>query len=312
MEKITLGNSDLKISPISFGAWSIGGPPFWRDRGKAESVKAIKKAIDLGINLIDTAPVYGFGRSEEFVREAIKGKRGQVIVATKCGLRWKKESLGGIYHDLSPESINLEVENSLKRLGVERIDLYQIHWPDEERPIADTMGTLAKLQDSGKIRYIGVSNFSVTQIEEAMKYAEVVSLQPPYNMLQRDIEKTELPFCRKNNIAVLPYSSLASGLLSGKYDSKSKFDGWRGKGNMGLFKKDVLATVMEKVEILDAIAKAHDITLSALAIQWLINREGVTSAIVGANTAEQVEQNVRGLDVEISDSVWGKVEGVIG
>ena len=312
MEKRTLGNTDLKISPISFGAWSIGGPPFWRDRGKAESVKAIKKAIDLGINLLDTAPVYGFGRSEEFVKEAIKGKRDQVVVATKCGLRWKKEALGGIYHDLSAESINQEVENSLKRLGVEKIDLYQIHWPDENTPIADTMDALVKLKDKGLIGHIGVSNFSVAQMEEAMECGEIVSLQPPFNMLQRDIEGVELPFCNKNDIGVLTYSPLASGLLSGKYDSKTKFDGWRGKGNMGLFKRDVLETVMQKVEKLTAIANDHDIPLSALAIQWLINKEGVTSAIVGANTAEQVEQNVKGLEVDMPTNVWGQVEAVIG
>jgi len=239
MEKRKLGAaSKSKIAPIVFGAWGIGGAPFWENKDRQESVRAITAALDSGINMIDTAPVYGFGLSEEIVGEAVQGRRNDVLIATKCGLRWKSESLKGLYHDLSPASVRQEVEASLSRLGTDRIDLYQIHWPDPNTSLDDTMGALLGLKAEGKIIDIGVSNFTCGLLDEALLRAPIACVQPKYNLLERDMESGLLPFCRERGIGVIAYSPLASGALSGKYGMDSQFKDWRGRGNMGVFRKE--------------------------------------------------------------------------
>lgn len=300
MKKRRLGNSEISISPIGFGTWGIGGPPFWSEKDANESTNAVKAALDNGVNLIDTAPVYGFGRSEEIVGKAIRDRRGDVVLATKCGLRWKSESLKGLYHDLSASSVREEVENSLRRLKTDHIDLYQIHWPDPKTDIDETMIELNNLKEQGKIGEIGVSNFSVEQIEKALKIAPVISLQPKYNLVEREIEKDILPFCRDKNIGILAYSPLASGILTGKYNADTKFDGWRGKKNFGVFQKETFGPAMEIVNKLKDYASSIEISLLHLSIQWVISQPGVTCALVGANKTEQVRENVEALQFLLS------------
>ena len=312
MQYRKLGESDLEVSVIGYGAWGIGGPPFWTEKDEKESIAAIHAALDCGINLIDTAPVYGFGRSEEIVGKAIEGRRDKVIVATKCGLRWKEEELKGIYRNLGPASLYEEVEASLRRMKVDYIDLYQIHWPDENTPVEHALVGLFLLQKMGKIRHIGVSNFSVEQMKEAIEFGPVVSLQPKYNLLEREIEAGELPVCRDNDIGVLAYSPLASGLLSGKYGKGDTFDGWRKKGGMGIFKKKSIGPALDKVEKLKAFAGERGTPLSHMAIKWVIDQPGVTSALVGANTVEQVESNAKAADYVLTVEDAGKLEELAG
>ncbi|VAX20688.1 General stress protein 69 (YhdN) [hydrothermal vent metagenome] len=311
MEKRELGTSEISVSPIGLGTWGIGGPPFWSERNENESIATIKAALDSGVNLIDTAPVYGFGRSEEVVGKAIDGRRDEVVLATKCGLRWKSQSLKGLYHDLSPSSVTEEIDNSLRRLKTDMIDLYQIHWPDPKTPVERTMERLSAIKEQGKIRAIGVSNFSVGQMKSALEIAPVISLQPKYNMLEREIEKETLPFCRDNNIGVLAYSPLASGLLTGKYDENHKFDGWRGKRNFGVFRKEAFDPAIKIVQKLKDYAESRAIPLLALAIKWAISQPGVTCALVGANSADQVKQNIKALDIRLTRSDYQAIDKII-
>ena len=294
--------SKADIFPVGLGSWGIGGPPFWIDRDEATSIATVRKAIDLGINLIDTAPVYGFGRSEEVIGKAIDGVRDKVLIATKCGLRWKEDSVRGIYNDLEPASIYEELEASLKRLNTDRIDLYQIHWPDPKISIQEPMVALAMLKMQGKILNIGVSNFSKEQLEEANQITEVSSIQPKYNLLERDIEGAILPYCRQNSIKVLAYSPLASGLLTGKYTDKSQLDGWRTNGKFGIFQKHTIGPAFEKVRQLKEFTDSKGISLTNLAIRWVADQPGVTCALVGANTPEQVEENIKAVNIKLDDS----------
>ncbi|MBT3922149.1 MAG: aldo/keto reductase, partial [Nitrospina sp.] len=235
MEYRKLGSSDLEVSVIGYGAWGIGGAPFWKSEGHTKSLDSIKKAYDRGINFFDTAPVYGFGHSEELIGKALKPIRDKVIIATKCGLRWDKEALGSIRKDASRNSILEEIDQSLKRLNTDVIDLYQVHWPDVETEQKETMETLMEIQQKGKIRHIGVSNYSAEQIKECLQYGAIVSLQPEFSLLARDIQKGTVSVCLENDIGIIAYSPLASGVLTGKYDKNTQFKDWRRKGIIGTF-----------------------------------------------------------------------------
>jgi len=311
MEYRTLGKSDLNVSAIGYGAWGIGGKPFWSTEGEDSSISSIEKAIDLGINFFDTAPVYGFGYSEELLGKALQSKRKDVIIATKCGLRWKKEEIKSIEKISTKESIREEIELSLRRLQTDYIDLYQVHWPDENTPIKETMETLLDIQKSGKIKYIGVSNYSADQMQECLKYGQIVSLQPMYSMLERDLEKERMPFCVEKDIGVICYSPLASGVLTGKYDENTRFKDWRGQGIIGNFTGDVYVSHIKKVKELKKIAQKHDKTLAQLAINWLLHQKGVTTAIVGVKNPNQVEQNTGAVGWEIPDSDLKAISDVL-
>ncbi len=304
--------AERNIGPVGLGAWGIGGPPFWAERDEATAVATVRKAIDLGVNLIDTAPVYGFGRSEEIIGKAIEGVRDKVLIATKCGLRWKEEKLGGIYNNLKPASIFEELEASLKRLKTDRIDLYQIHWPDPKVSLQEPLVALSLLKMQGKLLNIGVSNFSKEQLEEANQIAEISSVQPKYNLLEREIEDSILPYCQANDIKVLAYSPLASGLLTGKYSDRSQLDGWRSKGNMGIFKKKTIGPALDKVQKLKEFADSKGISLTNMAIRWVIDQPGVTCALVGANTPGQVEQNIKAVDMKLEQSDIESIKSIIG
>lgn len=292
MEYRKLGTSDLKVSVIGFGAWGIGGAPFWSSEGDNMSVKAIHKAYDLGVNFFDTAPVYGFGLSERLIGKALKPVRDKVILATKCGLRWEKEQLGAITKNASRESILEEIDQSLERLDTDYIDLYQVHWPDGKTPHRETMETLLEIQKQGKVRHIGVSNYSVTQMQDCLRIGPLVSLQPEYNLLQRSIEKETVSFCMIHNIGIIAYSPLASGVLTGKYGRDTKFKDWRSKGIIGEFTGEAFERNIEKVERLKAIAESQGKTCGQLAVNWVTHQPGVASALVGVKNDRQVEENL--------------------
>ncbi len=311
MEYRQLGKSDLNVSAIGYGAWGIGGEPFWSTEGEENSIRSIEKAIDLGINFYDTAPVYGFGYSEELLGKALQAKRKDVIVATKCGLRWEKEEIKSIEKISTKESILEEIDLSLRRLQTDYIDLYQVHWPDENTPIEETMATLLDIQKTGKIRYIGVSNYSVDQMKESFKYGQIVSLQPMYSMLERDVEKDSLPFCIENDIGIICYSPLASGVLTGKYDENTRFDDWRGQGIIGNFTGDVFVSHIKKVKQIEKIAQKHGKTLAQLAINWLLHQKGVTTAIVGVKNPDQVEQNIGAVGWDIPDNDLKEISDIL-
>ncbi len=311
MEYRQLGKSDLNVSVIGYGAWGIGGEPFWSTEGEESSIRSIEKAIDLGINFYDTAPVYGFGYSEELLGKALQSKRKDVIIATKCGLVWEKEELKAIRKRATRASISEEIDLSLKRLRTDYIDLYQVHWPDEDTPIEETMNALLQAQKEGKIRYIGVSNYSVDQMKESLKYGQIVSLQPMYSMLERDVEKDSLPFCIESEIGVICYSPLASGVLTGKYDENTRFKDWRGQGIIGNFTGEVYISHIKKVKQVEKIARRNGKTLAQLAINWLLHQQGVSTAIVGVKTPSHVEQNIDAVGWKIANSDLKEISDIL-
>jgi aryl-alcohol dehydrogenase-like predicted oxidoreductase len=287
-----LGKTGISVSVIAFGAWQIGGEPFWKSEGEKASREAIDAALEAGINLFDTAPVYGFGRSETIVGQALKSVRDRVIIATKCGLRWKGEDLKTLYNDLKPASVREEVEASLRRLNTDVIDIYQVHWPSKDDPIEATMEELAKLKDEGKIRAIGVSNFSTSLLKQSLKVAQVDSIQPKYNLLEREADEDMLPFCLEKKIGVLAYSPLASGLLTGKYKSAGNFNDWRDRAKFGIFQKETIGEGMKKVNLLKNKADADGVKLAQVAIEWVLGNRAVTSALVGVKNSSQLVENI--------------------
>ncbi len=293
MEYRKLGSSDLNVSVIGYGAWGIGGAPFWSTEGDHASLSSIKKAFDLGINFFDTAPVYGFGHSEKLIGQALKSVRDKVIIATKCGLLWDKEQLGSIKKSAKADSICKEIDQSLERLETDYIDLYQVHWPDVDTPQEETMEALLKIKEQGKIRHIGVSNYSVQQMEDCLKVGPVVSLQPEYSLLQRKIEAETVPFCLANEIGIIAYSPLASGVLTGKYDKDTQFKDWRGKGILGEFTGDAFVRNVEKVDQLKKIAEGLGKSCGQTAVNWVLQQPGLASALVGVKNPKQLEDNIK-------------------
>jgi len=310
MEYRKLGDSDLEISVIGFGAWGIGGAPFWSTEGDHPSCKAILKAFDLGVNFFDTAPVYGFGHSEELLGKTLKSVRDKVILATKCGLVWDKEQLGAITKNASRTSILNEVEQSLRRLQTDVIDLYQVHWPDVNTPQAETMETLLEIQAQGKIRHIGVSNYSVEQMQECLQVGNLVSLQPEYSLLERSIEKETVPFCAQNQIGIIAYSPLSSGVLTGKYDKSTKFKDWRSKGIIGTFTGKAYEKNIDKVDRLKALAETDDKTCAQMAINWVTSKPGLATALVGVKNENQMEENLLAVGWELSSDQQEKIEEI--
>ena len=308
MEVRKLGSSDLNLTTIGLGTWAIGGGGWeygWGPQDEAESIRTIHRALDMGINWLDTAAVYGLGRSEEVVGRALKGRRDQVIVATKGGLRW--DDRGNVNRNLSPESLRQEVEDSLRRLQTDVIDLYQIHWPEAKYSTSDAWGTLADFVREGKVRYIGVSNFDDQQMSECLAIHPVASLQPPYSLLRRDIEAEILPFCREHNIGVIPYSPMESGLLTGRFDaSRLADDDWRRRDSK--FQEPNLSRSLAFVDALRSVAEQHGQTVAHLAVAWTLRDPVVTAAIVGARTVGQVEQMMAGAEFRLSAADLAAIE----
>jgi aryl-alcohol dehydrogenase-like predicted oxidoreductase len=297
MEHRRLGKSALNVSVIGLGTWAIGGK-FWGHTDETEAIAAIQKAIDGGINLIDTAPIYGDGHSEELVGKAVKGRRHQVIIATKCGVRFRGADL---VNDLTPKSIRKELEVSLKLLDTDVIDLYQCHWPDPNTPIEDTIGEMEKMKAEGKIRAIGVSNFDAALLKRAQKVAQVASNQVQYSLLNREIEKELIPFCREQAIGILAYGLMGGGILTGKYKQKTKFGKDDARGFFyNFYDEPQWSQVQALLKELERIAARHGKPVAHVAINWVRQQAGLTSALVGARSPQQAEANAAAGDWQLS------------
>jgi len=289
MDKRTFGNTDIQVTPVGLGTWAIGGW-MWGGTDEAQSIDTIHRAIDKGIGLVDTAPVYGFGRSEEIVGKALSdGRRDQVALATKVALNWNDDH-DKVWRDASASRIQREVEDSLKRLQTDRIDIYQVHWPDPKTPMEETARALEKLYQAGKIRAIGVSNFTPSQMDELQKSVPLHSLQPPYNLFEREIEQDILPYCRENGIATITYGGLCRGFLTGKMREDTQFTGDDLRKNDPKFQGDRYRQYLNAVAELDAFARErYQKSVLALALRWLVDQPGVTTALWGARRPEQLD-----------------------
>jgi len=309
-----LGNSDLEITPIGFGAWAVGGAwEFgWGAQDDADSVAAIHRALELGINWIDTAAIYGLGHSEQVVARALSEWNGsRPFVFTKCGMIW--DAAGKVDYSLRAASIRREVEASLRRLRTEVIDLYQVHWPaDDLKETEEGWATLAALQREGKVRWIGASNFSVEELASAQLIAPVTSLQPPYSLIKRDAEKAQLPWCEREDVGVIVYSPMASGLLTGamtRERAASFPEGdWRKKNPE--FQEPNLSRNLALVERLRAVGARHGRSPAETAIAWTLRNPAVTGAIVGGRSARQVEGIIGGADFQLTPEEVAEIERI--
>lgn len=314
MEYQQLGDSAVTASRIAFGSWAAGGW-MWGGTEQNDAVGAIHAAYALGVTSIDTAPVYGQGLSEQIVGEALKSlPRDRVQILTKFGMRWDLPGKGtlamhsqdnegqaiAIYKYAGPESIIEECENSLRRLGTDYIDLYQIHWPDVTTPISDTMEAVQRLIEQGKVRAAGVSNYSVAQMQEAEQTLPLASNQVPYSMLRRDIEAELLPYCLEHNKAVLAYSPLQLGLLTGKIKPGQDFGEGDLRATHRLFTPESVTRVNAFLDQLRPLAEEKNATLGQLVIRWTLAQPGITVALVGARNAAQAEQNARAIEVQLT------------
>lgn len=288
MENRPLGRSGLEATPIALGCWQMGGDRWWGPADDNESIGCIHEAIELGINLIDTAPAYGTGHAEEIVGKALIGRRDCVLIASKCGLIPNPDAPYGVERCLTRKSILAECEASLRRLRTDRIDLYQCHWPDPATPITETMEAMNRLLQQGKIRAIGLSNHSCEQVSAARKLAAVHTLQPEFSMLKRASAEELIPYCQEHHIAVLAYSPLCRGLLSGKLTPESTFNDLRRDDPD--FSGERFRKNLRKVAQLAEIARRYDRSMVQLAANWVIYYPGVTVAIVGAKRASQIRE----------------------
>jgi aryl-alcohol dehydrogenase-like predicted oxidoreductase len=315
METRKLGNSDLKITPVGFGAWAIGGSGWefgWGPQDDKDSIAAIHRSLELGVNWIDTAAVYGMGHSEEVVARALKEWRGpRSYVFTKCAMRWNEK--GKVRKEFSAASIRRECEDSLRRLQVPTIDLYQIHWPPEDDGpgLEEAWRTLAALQKEGKVRWIGVCNFNAAQIQRAEKIAPVTSLQPQYSLLRRKIEAETLPYCQKQGIGVISYSPMASGLLTGAMTRERAAalprDDFRSRNSE--FREPRLSKNLELVDRLRAVGARHGHGPGEVAIAWVLRHPAITGAIVGARNAKQAEGVMRAGELKLTPDEITEIEG---
>ncbi len=316
MQTRQLGNTDLQITSIGFGAWAISGVSngwsfSWGSQDDQSSIAAIKKALDLGVNWIDTAAVYGLGHSEEVVGQALKDipSSERPYVFTKCERAWNEEKKA-VVPTLKAASIKREVEDSLRRLQVEVIDLYQIHWPQPDEDIEEGWTAMVELQKAGKVRWIGVSNFNVSQLQRAEAIAPVATLQPPYSLIKRDVEQDILPYCQSHNIGVIVYSPMQSGLLSGKMTREriASFpeDDWR--HSSPTFQEPQVSRTLTLVETLREIGNRHGRTPGEVAIAWTLNNPAVTAAIVGSRSPEQMEGVIGAMDFRLTPEEVAEIE----
>ena len=313
MQRRQLGTTDMQLTTIGLGTWAIGGPweYGWGPQDDDEAVGAIVTALDQGINWIDTAPVYGLGHSEDLVGRALRRTEHQPYVATKCGLLWndKKEKVSC----LEPASIRRECHASLERLGIETIDLYQVHWPAPDEGIEGAWEEMAKLRDEGKIRYLGASNFSVAQLERVGKIAPVASLQPPYSMLNREVEDELLACCAEHKIGVVAYSPMHRGLLTGKFNPERLTqlapDDHRLRDPD--FQEPRFSATLALVEQLTKIAQRHGRTCAQVAISWVLRRPEVTAAIVGARRPEQIVETAPAGDWNLDEDDIAEIEQLL-
>ena len=311
METAKFGNTDMMITRIGFGAWAIGGGNWafgWGPQDDGEAIAAIHRAIEKGMNWIDTAAVYGLGHSEELVARALKGMSEKPYIFTKCGLVW--DDTRKTSQNLKAESIRMECEASLRRLNVDVIDLYQVHWP-VDKDLDEAWEMMEKLRSEGKVRYIGVSNYNVEQLKQSMKIAPVSSLQPPYSLLNREYEKEILPFCKENGIGVIVYSPMGSGLLTGAMTRERiaamPSDDWRRNSNY--FQEPALTQNLNLVEKLKTIGAKYGRSAGEVAIAWTLQNPAVTAAIVGGRNAGQVDGISKAWDFRLSEEDKAEITG---
>lgn len=313
MQTRKLGYTDLELTTVGLGTWAMGGPwqYGWGPQDDDEAIAAVLAALETGINWIDTAPAYGLGHSEELIREALKQKSEKPIIATKCGILWneKKEKVTC----LKRESIREECHASLKRLGIEVIDLYQMHWPDPDEDVEQAWEEMTKLCREGKVRYLGVSNFNVEQIKRVQKIHPVASIQPPYSMLRREVEDGLLDYCAQNNIGVVAYSPMQRGLLTGKFSAERiaalPLDDHRRRS--ADFQEPQFSATLELVEGLRKIAKRNGRTCAQLAISWVLRRPEVTAAIAGARRPDQILETAPAADWNLSKRDIEEIERLL-
>lgn len=313
MQKRRLGNTDLELTTVGLGAWAMGGPWLygWGPQDDDESINTTLRAMDEGVNWIDTAPIYGHGRSESVVGRALKQMSQKPIVATKCGLCWDEQNER--IPRLKARSIREECHDSLRRLGIDTIDLYQIHWNRPTEDIEEGWTEMARLVKDGKVRHIGVSNFEVEQMQRLQQIHPIASLQPPYSMLHREVEEELLGFCGANDIGVIVYSPMQRGLLTGKFDAERVAnlpEGDHRKVNPD-FRQPQLDATLQLVEQLRPIAERNDRTLAQLAISWVLRRPEVTAAIVGARKPQQITETAAASDWELSEKDIEEIERLL-
>jgi aryl-alcohol dehydrogenase-like predicted oxidoreductase len=323
MEYRTLGKSGIKVSEIAFGAWAIGGW-LWGGADAKDAVIAIETAIDHGMTTIDTAAVYGFGLSEELVGKAVKGKRDKTQILTKFGMVWDekkgkfyfatKDNDGkdiDIYAYSSKERVLADCDKSLKRLGTDYIDLFQIHWPDATTPISETMEALEILIKKGKIRAGAVSNYSRDQMAEAIMTLHIASNQMPYSMVNREIEKEIVPFCKQHNIGLLAYSPMQRGLLTGKFRKDHHFGEGDSRPNTPFYKEPDFSRIIGFTDKLKVIADERKVTLSQLVLNWTKEQPGITCVLAGARNSQQVLENVKAVDFILSQDEMNRMNSLI-
>jgi aryl-alcohol dehydrogenase-like predicted oxidoreductase len=324
MELKKLGSSSVKITGLAFGAWAIGGW-MWGGAERNSAIKAIRKSVELGMTTIDTAPVYGFGLSEEITGEAIKGMREKVQILSKFGLRWDdtkgkffmatKDNNGkpvDVYSYARKHSVIKECEDSLRRLGTDYIDLLQIHWPDPSTPVNETMEALNILMEQGKILAAGVSNYDIPLMEEAVKVTILASNQVPYSMLNRDIEKDVIPYCIENDVAILAYSPLQRGILTGKFDPDHKFRDGDSRAGQYWYSKENIKKVNGFLSKLKDLAAAKEATITQLVLRWTMQQPGITCVLAGARDPEQVAGNAGALTFSLTPGEIGFINGELG
>lgn len=323
MNLVKLGNSDLEVSQIALGAWAIGGW-MWGGSDRKDALRALHAAIDTGISSIDTAPVYGFGRSEQIVGEAIQGKREKVQILTKYGLRWDTDqgdfffptrtndgTAINIHRYAGKESILMECEESLRRLRTDYIDLYQIHWPDPTTPIEETMEAMELLIKQGKVRAAGVCNYSKEEMQEAVNNLDLVSNQVPYSMVRRDIEDEIIPFCVENNIGILAYSPLQRGILSGKIKPNHQFRGGDSRPETPYYELGNIIRINNFLEQIRPLADDKGVSLAQLILRWTLQRPGITCLLAGVRNEEQLAENAGALTFELSESELDTINGYL-
>lgn len=310
------GKTGMEITKIGFGSWAIGGGGWrggWGSQDDQEAIGSIRRGVEVGMNWIDTAAVYGMGHSEELVAEALKDipEADRPYVFTKSSLKWDEDR--NVINNLDKDSVKQECEDSLRRLQVDAIDLYQIHWPNPEPDIEEGWEAMKELKDEGKVRHIGVSNFNVEQMERIRAIAPVETLQPPYNMLARGVEGEILPYCEENDIGVIVYSPMRSGLLTGKMTKERvenmPDDDWR--RNSDDFNEPKLSANLKLVDLLTEVGSSHDAAPGEVAIAWTLRRSGVTAAIVGGRRPDQVDGVIGGAELTLSDDDVKRIEDAI-
>lgn len=310
MRTVRLGETDLQTSRVWFGTWQFGGD--WRDLDRGRAVSAVRRARELGIDAFDTAQAYGFGASEELLAEALgpelRRSREDLVLATKGGLRHEG---GRLLRDSSPSWLRSGLEDSLRHLGVDHVDVYQVHWPDPDTPFQETAAALESFVEEGKVRHAGVSNFSVAQMEAFRKGGRLHTLQPPYHMLRREIEDRILPYCRERGIGVLCYGPLAHGLLTGKYGPDTRFpeDDWR--HGSALFRGEPFRRNLAVVERLAEVAASAGCTLPQLAVAWTLANPDVDAAIAGAREPWHIEETAAAADIDLEADVLERIDLVL-